>query len=67
MADGGEGIVWGGSGGSLGMSVMGGSSKVSGVSWEVSWGFPGVSGGFRDDMTDRFSKIEGVSSGPVKV
>ena len=59
MADGGEGIDWGGFGGSLGMSVMG-------VSWGVSWGFPGGSGGFRDDMTDSFSNIEGVSSGPVK-
>ena len=39
---------------------------VSGVSWGVSLGFPTVSGGFRDDMTDRFSKIEGVSSGPAK-
>ena len=52
--------------------------EVSGAIWVRPWwgvpnGFPGVpgrfpggSGGFRDDMTDRFSKIEGGSSGPVK-
>ena len=59
MGDLGERDVLEGFGGNLGTLVMG-------VSWGVSWGFPGVSGGFRDDMADRFSKIEGVSSGPVK-
>ena len=39
---------------------------VQGVSGRVSMGFRGVSRGFRHDLTHRFSKIEGVSSGPAK-
>ena len=66
MGDGGEGDVLGGYGGNLGTSVVGVSSNVYGVSWVVSWWFPEVPGEFRHDMTDHFSKIEGVSSGPVK-
>jgi len=39
---------------------------VQGVSGGVSIWFRKVPKGFRDDLTHRFSKIEGVSSGPAK-